>query len=128
MNYSFIDNQLSSLIYYYRLRQIDLNGKTNYSNTIVIKGDRINTIKLTGLYPNPATEEVTITIDAPNADKVVLLVTDIYGKQLVQQQMNVEIGSNNTKLNVGRFAAGTYVVRLISTKTNESSTIKFIKQ
>ena len=127
LSYSFIDNQLSASVYYYRLRQVDLNGKTSYSNTIVIKGDRVSTIKMSGLYPNPATEEVTITIDAPNAEKVVLIVTDIYGKQLLQQNISVEVGSNNTKLNVGRLAAGTYLVKLISSKSNEGSTLKFVK-
>ena len=82
---------------------------------------------MSGLYPNPATEEVTITIDAPNAEKVVLIVTDIYGKQLLQQNISVEVGSNNTKLNVGRLAAGTYLVKLISSKSNEGSTLKFVK-
>ncbi len=61
-------------------------AEVNYSNTVVIKGDRVNTIRMSGLYPNPAIEEVTITIDAPNAEKVVLVVTDIYGKQLMLQQ------------------------------------------
>jgi hypothetical protein len=128
LSYNFIDNQLTASVYYYRLRQVDLNGKTNYSNTIVIKGDRVNTIKMSGLYPNPATEEITVSIDAPNAEKVVLVVTDIYGKQLMQQQISVEVGSNNTKLNVANLSSGTYLIKLQSTKTNTSSTLKFIKQ
>jgi hypothetical protein len=127
LSYNFIDNQLTASVYYYRLRQVDLNGKTNYSNTIVIKGDRVNTIKMSGLYPNPATEEITVSIDAPNAEKVVLVVTDIYGKQLMQQQVSVEVGSNNTKLNVANLSSGTYLIKLQSTKTNTSSILKFVK-
>ncbi|MBS4044175.1 MAG: T9SS type A sorting domain-containing protein, partial [Chitinophagaceae bacterium] len=84
-------------------------------------------IKLTGLYPNPATEEVTISIDAPSAERITLVVTDIYGKQIMQQNITVEVGSNNTKLNVGRLSSGIYLIQLRSTKTNTNSVLKLVK-
>ena len=104
-----------------------MDNRSTLSNTIVIKGDRINNIKLTSLYPNPATAEITVSIDAPNADKLILTVTDIYGKQLIQNNVSVETGSNNTKLNVGKLAAGTYLVKLSSTKNSETSVLTFVK-
>ena len=128
ISYSHVDDKLSASVYYYRLRQVDMDNRSTLSNTIVIKGDRISSIKMSGLYPNPTTEDVTITIDAPNADDVVIIVTDIYGKQLMQKNVSVETGSNNTRLSVGKLSAGTYMVRLTSKKTNDVSVLKFIKQ
>ncbi|MBS4043909.1 MAG: T9SS type A sorting domain-containing protein, partial [Chitinophagaceae bacterium] len=56
-----------------------------------------------------------------------LVVTDIYGKQIMQQNITVEVGSNNTKLNVGRLSSGIYLIQLHSTKTNTNSVLKLVK-
>ncbi len=127
LNYSFIDDKLNSSFNYYRLKQIDHDGKSKFSNVILLKADRINQIKLTSLYPNPATDEITISIDAPNSEKVLLFVTDIYGKQLMTNKISVEAGTNISTLRVNHLSAGTYLVKMIVENKSENSTLKFVK-
>lgn len=127
LHYSFVDDKVNSTSNYYRLKQIDVDGKSKLSNVILLKADRINNIKLTALYPNPATEDITVSIDAASAEKITIVVTDIYGKQLMINRLNVEAGTNITSLKVNQLSAGTYIVKMIVDKNNETSTLKFVK-
>ncbi len=127
LNYSFVDDKLNSSSNYYRLKQIDQDGKSKYSNVILLKADRINNIKLSSLYPNPASDEITVSIDAPSSEKVILIVTDIYGKQLMTNKINVEAGTNISTLKVNQLAAGTYLVKLIVENKSENFVLKFVK-
>jgi hypothetical protein len=127
LNYSFVDDKLYSSSNYYRLQQVDQDGKTKFSNVVLLKADRINNIKMTSLYPNPAADEINISIETPNAEKVILIVTDIYGKQLMTNKINVEAGTNITTIRVNHLAAGTYLVKMITENKTESSVLKFVK-
>ena len=127
LNYSFVDDKLNSSSNYYRLKQIDQDGKSKYSNVILLKGDKISNVKMTALYPNPATDEITVSIDAPSNEKIVLMVTDIYGKQLMTNKITVESGTNISTLKVNHLASGTYFVKMIVENKTETSVIKFVK-
>ena len=127
LQYSFVDDKINASNNYYRLKQIDIDGKSKLSNIILLKGDRINTIKLSTLYPNPATEDITVSIDAASAEKITLVVTDIYGKQLLINKFNVEVGTNISTLKVNQLSAGTYIVKMIVDNKSETSTLKFVK-
>ncbi len=127
LNYSFVDDKINSSANYYRLKQIDRDGKFKLSNVILLKGDRINNIKMTSLYPNPATEEITVSIDAPSAERATLLVTDIYGKQVMINKISIEAGTNISTLKINQLAAGTYLVKMIVENKTETSVLKFVK-
>lgn len=127
LNYNFVDDKINSSSNYYRLKQIDRDGKFKMSNVILLKTNRINTTKLTSLYPNPANEEITISIDAVSAEKITLVVTDIYGKQLMTNKISVEAGTNISTLKVNHLSAGTYLVKMIIENQTENAVLKFVK-
>lgn len=74
-----------------------------------------------GLFPNPASNDITVTMDDVKgmAD---IRVFDIYGKMVMQQTTN----RNNTRLHVADLPSGVYMVKVINDK--KESTIKFVKQ
>lgn len=70
-----------------------------------------------GAYPNPATSDVTIMVDAKTANsKTMLTITDMMGKVVLQAPVAINQGVNAYSVNVSAYAAGTYIVNV----TNDS--------
>ncbi len=97
---------------YYRLRQIDRNGLFVYSNiltiNIVIKGTFI-----TGIYPSPFIDRVSVTISSENAKQATIRLLDIMGRQIVRQNSTVNKGLNTITLNnVGNLGKGVYILEV----------------
>jgi subtilisin-like proprotein convertase family protein len=128
LQYGFNDNNLSGSKQYYRLRQIDIDSREKLSNIILIKGQRPTRLNLSGLFPNPANNIVNIILDAPVADDVKLMVTDLSGKLIKQQSASVEAGTNTIPIDISRFTSGTYSIKLTCKSNSETVTGKFIKQ
>jgi hypothetical protein len=128
LNYSFNDERPLAGTGYYRLRQVDKDGKATYSNIVVIKGDKVNGLMITSLYPNPGRDNVTLALTSPTNDRVQVIVTDVAGKVVMQQQANVTAGDNTLKLDVQSLHGGTYFVKLTCTTGCESTVMKLMKE
>jgi len=76
-------------------------------------------------YPNPVQDQLSILFSSPDAGRVVISITDVNGKQLYRHNFNPGVSSNVHNVDVSRFAAGTYFVRMIT--ASETRTVKFIK-
>jgi hypothetical protein len=127
LNYNYDDIKPMSGSNYYRLKQIDNDGKFSYSNVVLLTR-KVTQITLTGVYPNPTTRELNIKITSPRAEKLTLVVTDLTGKLLMQQPMNVVIGDNQQQINVAALAAGTYVLKAICINGCETAIHRFVKR
>ncbi len=68
MNYSFNDENLNMGSYSYRLKQIDFDGKTEYSEAIIVEVASPEKFVLLQNYPNPFNPSTTIGFSLP-ADK-----------------------------------------------------------
>lgn len=130
LNYTFDDNSPAiSKKQYYRLNQKDIDGHSKLSNIVLINGDKPKTLGIGGLFPNPASTQVNVIIDAPQRDKVTLVVTDMTGKTVKQQLANVGIGSNTVRLDIANLAGGSYLIKLICGSSDcETAVSKFNKQ
>jgi len=128
ISYNFTDEKPFSGTNYYRLKQIDKDGKATVSNVVVLKGVKPSKLELTSLYPNPAINQLKVMMAAPKADKVTLVVTDATGKIVAQQQVQVVNGDNNFTLNVQSLSAGTYFLKAVCNDGCETTTNRFIKQ
>jgi hypothetical protein len=113
LKYSFIDFAPGSSTQYYRLKQIDLDGKFSYSSILPIKGGKLTKIKISSVYPNPTHSLASVLIESPTNEKAVLRVIDILGRTLILQ--NIELVSNASNLipiNTASLASGTYLVSI----------------
>ncbi|MBC8182488.1 T9SS type A sorting domain-containing protein [candidate division KSB1 bacterium] len=81
--YFYLDSDFSSGTNYYRLKQIDFDGSSNYSKTIEITPLLPTIYKLYQNYPNPFNPETTIEYGLDKPGFVELTIHDINGK-LVQ--------------------------------------------
>jgi hypothetical protein len=129
LNYSFTDNSVIGSRQYYRLRQVDLSGNSKFSNIVLIKGDKPVSLMIDGLFPNPASTLVNVLIAAPDKDKVTVVITDMMGRTMIQQLVNVETGSSTIPVDISRLTNGTYMIKLVcpDCHRDESVVAKFVK-
>lgn len=113
MNYGVTDNinDAASPVIYYRLRSVDIDGKSAYSETRVIRIGKQAGSQVTILtYPNPATNEIRITIPASWQNKqVVYELFHANGQTAKKLQTN---GSQTETLNLTGLYSGMYIVRV----------------
>jgi hypothetical protein len=128
LNYTFIDNNIAGSKQYYRLRQTDTYGREKLSNVVLIKGPRPTLLSIGGLYPNPANDIVNVVVDAPNHDEITLVITDVNGRLLKQQDATVESGSNTIAVDITKFVNGSYFVKIICRSDCKTQVSKFVKQ
>ena len=76
------------------------------------------------LFPNPVRSELLVSFDLTVENDVTIAVTNLQGKVMGQQLLDGARGKNRTQLDVSRYPAGIYVLKL-STKTG-SITEKFV--
>jgi hypothetical protein len=127
INYSFEDVKPLVTTNYYRLKQIDKDGKSTLSNIVVLAGNKADRFEMTNLYPNPVVSNLNITINATKDENIQLVVTDIVGKILIQEKRFVTKGINSTSLNTQKLSAGMYIVKAITANATEIISSKFVK-
>ena len=116
-NYSLTDAGIQlSKIYYYRLRQVDLDGNISYSNEIVVKVKDLQKDKLMMTsYPNPFKGLSTIKYNLPSGGgQVSLKVYDITGKEVSSLADGFQQSGLYTKeFNATRLSPGIYFCKLV---------------
>jgi len=119
--YSFVDGNVSNGKVSYRLKQIDNDGKYEYSKEIEIDLGTPNEFSLSQNYPNPFNPSTTIRYSIPNViageakQSVVLKVYDILGNvvaTLVNEQKSA--GNYEVKFNASNLSSGIYFYKLQS--------------
>jgi Glycosyl hydrolase catalytic core len=111
-HYEFMDKQPNGL-HYYRLRQVDFDGKHEFSPVISFK-KKDNPIKIT-----PSVSNQFLTLEMPFAQATVL-VSDVLGRIVLSQTLK-----NGQSLDISRLATGHYVVS-VATK-DDKATARFFK-
>lgn len=116
-SYQYMDERPAKGVNYYRLKQVDLDGKFEYSKTITI-----NNASKQGLavYPNPVKNRLTLQTD--NDAIANIKIYHING-QLIYAQKTA--GANNTNIEVSNLTNGVYFV--YATLNNETVVNKFVK-
>jgi hypothetical protein len=126
LNYQLTDNRPFAGDSYYRLKQMDKDGKFAYSKVILL-GRKVAEISL-GIYPNPVIRELNVVINAPKAGKITLVVTDLSGKVVMQNAASVTAGMNRQAMNIEQLSAGSYIIKAVCADGCETAVQRFVKQ
>jgi len=122
-SYSFIDENVTTGTYKYRLKQIDFDGSFEYSNEIEVKVDFTpKEFVLYQNYPNPFNPKTVISYQLPVTGNVTLKVFDILGNEvttLVNEEK--QPGVYEVEFNSKELSSGIYFYQL---KSGSFSSIK----
>lgn len=112
---------------YYRLKMVDVDGKVNYSN-IVLLTQKGGHFELVSVQPNPVKNETPVLkIDAFEKEVVTIIITDYSGRIIQKQTASLQTGVNQIPLQTTTLAAGIYNVTAYSNNAKPAS-LKLIKQ
>jgi photosystem II stability/assembly factor-like uncharacterized protein len=114
-SYSFIDQNVNSGNYTYRLKQLDFNGTFEYSNEVEVTVTAPMTFDLAQNYPNPFNPSTSINFSVPEAGYVTLTVYNPIGQEVgVLVNGVVTAGSHEATFNAQSLPSGTYFYKLQS--------------
>ena len=128
LDYNYTDARPLAGNNYYRLKQTDKDGKVNYSNIVLLKGEKVNGVFISSLYPNPAQNEVNVRIESSVAKRVTLVVTDISGRILMKRNEQLQSGTTLVSVITSQLVQGSYLMKVICDDGCESPVMKFMKQ
>ncbi len=129
LTYQFTDNKASGNAVYYRLAQVDLDGRKRLSNVIYLNGQPgITATAFNNLYPNPAKNMLTLVVESKSAEKATVMITDLNGRVMHNQQVQLTTGTNTVNVNVNRLAIGFYLATVVQSESGQKETLKFMKQ
>ena len=109
VDYQYLDRQPLTIAYY-RLRTVDFDGYTEYSD--VVQVTRPRGTGNVAIAPNPTKGEAVMTLDLTTGDDVVITVTDIAGRVVSRTDYTLAEGLHTLDIDLSAQAAGVYFVQL----------------
>ncbi len=109
-SYQFLDQTaVGGGIYFYRLKQVDMDGNFRYSNTIQLSGAVSRfTVSAT---PNPFAGALKLSITSPVRESVTITITDLGGRKLFEQPATLQTGMQVLQIpQLAKLATGMYQV------------------
>jgi hypothetical protein len=109
---------------YYRLRQVDFDGTTSYSNVLSVSRSNMPSATL-NVYPNPFTQGLSLEIVSLQDEAYNVIVTDLQGRTIATRNVSAVKGLNTISMTeMDELKAGIYFVKLIG---QETITLKVVK-
>jgi hypothetical protein len=113
LSYNFEDSRPLPGISYFRLKQTDINGRSNYSKVLMLQTAVGNDMQYSLVYPNPVGSQLNMIVLAPKATRINVQIVDFVGRAVRTQSFDVKRGSNNIQMNVGNLNSGQYMVKCV---------------
>lgn len=121
---AFVSTGVSKL--YYRLKQMDSDGKFEYSNIISLANDELNVVNVEA-YPNPFGDKLTIAVQGVQAGNVHVDIVDISGRVMLSLEKSIVNGNNSLIIDeASLLSQGVYFVKVNT--DGVTKVIKMIKQ
>ncbi|MCP5062358.1 MAG: T9SS type A sorting domain-containing protein [Ignavibacteriae bacterium] len=113
-SYSFVDNTVHNAgKYFYRLKQVDIDGSYEYSSMVEVDLTAQLDYKLNQNFPNPFNPTTSIQFSLPEASQVKLVVFNVIGEQVAELvNKNMEAGNHNVEFNASELNSGIYVYKI----------------
>jgi len=126
-SYSAMDDVSSATgsIVYYRIKQLDLDGKGSYSKVLAVKLKKAN--RQITLSPNPFTSYLNINMEWNSSEVITANVFNVQGKEMMSKNIQMSKGLNYVSMDeLSKLPAGNYFIQFIS--GSERFTEKITKQ
>ncbi|MEM6802534.1 MAG: DUF5060 domain-containing protein [Bacteroidota bacterium] len=124
-DYTFTDAEAASGVLYYRLKQVDIDGRTSYSEIREVNmGDTF--FAQINLYPNPVTDQLSVAIEALPDRLYDLRIIDTQGRVLYEAPYRSDAVS--PEISVSQYAAGVYLLMLTDIETKQKVSAYFVRE
>jgi len=110
---------------YYRIKQIEIDGKFMYSSIVSIK--KKQNLQIT-LFPNPVSDQLTINIGSNNVQQYKVQITDVLGKVIYSSLKTVDQTGAEIKVDMQNLQSQLYILKVMSTSNEVLQTQKIIKR
>ena len=114
-DYNFTDRSVTNGKFIYRLKQIDTDGKYEYSKEVAVDLGLPKNYALGQNYPNPFNPTTKINYTLPVESDVIVIIFTVDGelvKTLVNEKQST--GSYSIDFDARKFASGMYIYKLIA--------------
>lgn len=98
----------------YRLRQVDVDGTSHFSDPVKIARSGPEGIELLGTAPNPARSRAVVRFAVPEGTggEARLALYDVMGRKVRSMRVSAKAGRHKKSIDVSGLASGMYILRL----------------
>ncbi|QNA44864.1 T9SS type A sorting domain-containing protein [Lacibacter sediminis] len=121
--YNFVHREINQHSYYYRIKQVDADGKITYSKTIRIN---VAALRAATLYPNPVKDKTTISFSLQQSSSITANIINVSGLLIKTIGQRYTKGDHKMHLDLSMLPAGSYNLQLKDDIGNVQ-TFQFIK-
>jgi hypothetical protein len=121
LNYTYTDVKPFAGSNYYRLKMVDLNGSSSYSNVVSLF---TYTEQIT-VYPNPANNVLHINIPAPQDTLSQIAIINNLGIEVLSESVKLNKGLNIINLDISHLSSAMYFMKFSGIEN--ATVVKLIK-
>ncbi|MCC7050623.1 MAG: T9SS type A sorting domain-containing protein, partial [Bacteroidia bacterium] len=126
--YAFVDDAPYQQTYY-RLKQVDYDGKFEYSKIVYLeRGNQTPLQNNILVYPNPTKNTLSVDVSLIGNESVEIAVFDAKGSLVYKGNKQMEKGLNQTVLDVNSYTKGLYLIKISGLNSGYYSSTSFIKE
>ena len=125
-NYEFDDPSPVKGINFYRLKQIDKDGKFKYAEIVPVVFN-FSIVKQIRITPNPAGSQLNMMLTVSEDASLVCKIYNSDGREVKVLTASAHSGKNNTHTDISSLSSGNYIVVIISNNERIAET-KFVKE
>lgn len=124
-NYSFNDTQINDVVVYYRFKQVDFDGKFEYSDVIALHCLETDPFSYL-IYPNPVGNMLTISFTTNQSMNISYIIYDSKGAKVLNNNLSLINGVSKFYINTSGLAESVYMIQIYNTNSKLFAS-KFIK-
>jgi hypothetical protein len=124
-SYKVTETNLKPATYYYRIKQVDVDGKFAYSPVRSINLNEDLKVNVANVFPNPFNTEINIAVNVATATSIQVNVVDINGKLVLTKNISSNDGLNELQIPTSQLVNGVYFIQIEA--LGEKYTYKMVK-
>ncbi|MDZ4808162.1 MAG: T9SS type A sorting domain-containing protein [Bacteroidota bacterium] len=117
INYTHMDPSMSVSVYYYRLKLVDIDGRSTYSNIAMVR--KAGGVKVIRMFPNPAVNQLNLEFSNAKGNYSITMYNQA-GQEVSAKRAAIDFAVQYVSLERGILTAGSYIIKIRNIDTNES--------
>ncbi|GAB2538876.1 hypothetical protein GCM10027189_21950 [Rufibacter soli] len=126
-NYAFTDPSALAGTSYYRLKQVDLDGKSELSKVIANTLGKLNAAAAFQVGPNPFQQQLTYKVQATSATEAVVELRNLQGNIFHQDKVALAPGTSQFEIATSSLPQGIYILSVTGADLHVSQRVMKIQ-